>query len=168
MAGYFNFQEPNRDTQKLVKIEKIFSSHAKQLQKVKEFGWKIRSDIEKISPFIDQSTRAVCPDCKNICCIKKHGHYNYEDILYLNALGLKPPSYEFEGKDTDPCHFLSENGCTLDRQFRPSGCNWYFCDSLLNHIEQTPTYQKFDDILREIAERWLAMLDEFDRIASTI
>lgn len=147
--------------QAINRLEEIFQNNSNQLQKVNELAQRIKHGINKVSPFIQEFTQIVCPQCKDVCCISKHGYYNYEDLVYIHALGLKPPVFEFGRKDSDPCQFLSEKGCIMERSIRPSGCNWYFCDSLFDLMEKRPEYQKFDDDLREIAELWMEMTEEF-------
>jgi hypothetical protein len=142
-------------------LEEVFHNHWHELQKVRELALKIKTGIERVNPLIQQNTQKICPDCKDVCCISKHGYYNYEDLVYIHALGLKPPDCEFGRSDPEPCQFLSQKGCTLERPFRPSGCNWYFCDSLLEHIEKSPDYHLFDSYLGNIAELWLMLIEEF-------
>jgi hypothetical protein len=142
-------------------LEEVFHNYWHELQKVRELALKIKTGIESINPLIQQNTQKICPDCKDVCCISKHGYYNYEDLVYIHALGLKPPDYEFGRSDPEPCQFLSEKGCSLERPFRPSGCNWYFCDSLLENIEKSPDYHLFDSSLGNIAELWLKLIEEF-------
>jgi hypothetical protein len=161
-------RDRNLHNQAILYLEEIFLNRENQLQKVKYLAWKIKGEIEKIGPFIQQHTQTICPQCKDVCCINKHGYYNYEDLIYIYALDLKPPDYKFGGKDSDPCQFLSESGCSLDRPFRPSGCNWYFCESLLEHMEKKPDYQEFDDSLTNLAELWMKMMEEFIQIVEGI
>ncbi len=156
-----NFRNYTAHNQAVCLLKEIFHKHGIELQRVYELAARIKGKIERISPFIQQHTRIICPQCKDVCCINKHGYFNCEDLIYIYALDLKPPDYKFGGKDSDPCQFLSESGCSLDRPFRPSGCNWYFCESLLEHMEKNPDYQQFDDSLRDIAELWVEMMDEF-------
>jgi hypothetical protein len=156
-----NCRDQSTYNQAIHYLEESFHNHEHKLQKVKELARKIKDGIEKINPFIQQTTQTVCPDCRDVCCIHKHGYYNFEDLIYIHALGLKPPVYEFGRKDSDPCQFLTENGCSMERPFRPSGCNWYFCDFLLNHIEKSPDYSIFDSSLSDIAELWLELTEEF-------
>ena len=52
----------------------------------------------------------------------------------------------------------------MRRSVRPSGCNWYFCDPLLEHMEARSEYAEFDNDLRDVAELWLALMDEFQRV----
>jgi hypothetical protein len=144
----------------------IFLNHSGQLQRVKELAEKLKCLIEKISPLIEQITGTVCPCCADVCCISKHGYHNYEDLVYLSALGLKPPESEFGRKDTDPCRFLTEKGCSMERSVRPSGCNWYFCDPLLEEMEKRPDYREFDDFLQDAATLWTEMIEEFSEFAS--
>jgi len=145
-------------------LQKTFSGHGDELTGIKNLAQKIREGIEKISPFIQQATRSVCPRCKDVCCISKHGYYTCEDLMYLTALNLEPPHMIFGRNDTDPCQYLFEHGCSMERSRRPSGCTWYFCESLLDYMEPQPAYREFDDSLRDVAELWLAMAEEFKKI----
>lgn len=52
----------------------------------------------------------------------------------------------------------------MPRFVRPSGCNWYFCDSLLDHMEARSEYVEFDNDMRDVAELWLELMDEFARV----
>jgi len=162
----------NSDTRHLVilRLEEIFhnSNHrSEEVEELKATAERIRMAVEKISPFIQQATQAVCPKCEDICCKSKHGYYNFEDLVYIHALGLKAPRHESGRADSDPCQFLSEKGCTMDRTVRPSGCNWYFCNALLDDMEEMPGYREFDDALREVAELWINMTEQFAKIASS-
>jgi len=145
-------------------IKEVFGNQSYKLQRVREIARKVNEGLEKINPFIQQSTEAVCSKCTNVCCINKHGYHNSEDLIYIHALGLPLPDYNFDRDDATPCQFLSDKGCVMPRSVRPSGCNWYFCDSLLDHLETKPEYGKFDDGLRDVAELWLEMMDEFHRV----
>jgi hypothetical protein len=149
-------------------IEDSFHIQRHKLQRVKQLAQRIKEGIEKINPFIQQSTEAVCPHCKNVCCINKHGYYNYEDLVYIHALGLRLPDYDFGKKDSTPCQFLSERGCVMDRSVRPSNCNWYFCEPLLDHMEKRPEYGNFDNDFKEVVEVWLELMDEFEKVIKGI
>jgi hypothetical protein len=141
------------------------SNHTSQkVEEVKTTAGRIRMAVEKISPFIQQATQTVCPKCNDVCCISKHGYYNFEDLVYMHALGLEVPQHKSGRADSDPCQFLSEKGCSMDRAVRPSGCNWYFCSALLDHMEEMPGYLEFDDALKEVAELWMKMMEEFTSI----
>ena len=147
-------------------LEASFDKNRQKYQKVRERAEKIRDGFEEISPLIQQNTEKICPECPHVCCISKHGYYLFEDLIYLYALGLRPPACEFGKNDTDPCQFLSHTGCSIERPLRPSGCTWYFCDPLLEYMEKKPDYHKFDELLRDIAELWLEMIEEFMRVYS--
>jgi hypothetical protein len=161
-----DYRDQNIYKKNIYYLEEIFDKNGNGLQEVKEIATRIKNEIEKISPFIQHTTQIVCPDCRDVCCISKHGYYNFEDLVYLYALGLKPPHYESGRKDSDPCQFLSVNGCSLKRPFRPSGCNWYFCESLLDHMEVQPDYQEFDDSFKNLADLWLEMIEQFAKIST--
>ncbi len=144
-------------------IEDFFEYHKEDLGKVRQLAFKIREKIKIISPFIEQHTSKACPDCAKVCCINKHAYYEYEDLIYVHALGLRPPAL-VRMNDEEPCQFLSPSGCELDRTVRPSGCNWYFCGGLYDLMEKSPgtAYSEFDDSLRELAEMWMDMSSEFN------
>jgi hypothetical protein len=161
-------RDQNTYNQAINQLEEIFHEHGHKLPKVKELALNIKDGIERLSPFIQQNTQAVCPDCKDVCCINKHGYYNYEDLIYISALGLKLPPCEFRRKDSDPCQFLTENGCSMERSFRPSGCNWYFCDSLFDRMEKLPEYQEFDNSLQDVVDLWMELMKEFVRVGEEI
>lgn len=156
-----NYKDRDMYNQVLNQLEDIFLNCDSELQEVKEIALKIKEGVEEISPFIQQCTEIVCHACKNVCCSNKHGYYNQEDLVYIHAVGLKPPEFEFGRKDSDPCQFLSERGCSLERSVRPSGCNWYFCESLLDHMEKRPDYQEFDDSLTDVANLWMELTKVF-------
>jgi len=162
-----NHHDPATHNRAIYDLKEIFRKHSQQLQNVRDIAGKIKDGIGGISPFIQQNTEAVCPACKEVCCIRKHGYYNYEDLVYLHAIGLRPPEYTSGGEDSDPCRFLSESGCSLERPFRPSGCNWYFCDPLLEHMEKQSDYQKFDAAMTELAELWNRLIDEFSILTNS-
>lgn len=151
-------------TQVTLHLEESFYRNGNMLQDVKGFAQKIHDGFEQISPLIQQNTEKICPECRNVCCISKHGYYLFEDLIYLYALGLRPPDCEFGRKETDPCQFLSHNGCSMEQPFRPSGCTWYFCDALLEYMEKRPDYNEFDALLRDIAELWMGMIEKFIHI----
>ena len=161
MSGNPNCRDQTLYNQTVSQIEKVFQQNSAKLQKVCELADNISSRIIDISPFIQQATKNTCPACKDVCCISKHGYYNFEDLVYIHALGLKPPSPDFGRCDTEPCRFLTSHGCSIERQFRPSGCNWYICEALFDYMENRPEYQEFDDSLTAIAELWMKMMEEF-------
>jgi len=127
-----------------------------------ELAQKIREMIGVIDPFIQQHTSLVCPECPQVCCINRHAYYACDDLIYIYALGLEPHAYESR-EDSEPCQFLSAEGCKLDRTVRPSGCNWYFCDALYDNMEKAPkkAYTEFDDSLQELADLWIELGSEF-------
>lgn len=152
---------------KAIHLLEIFSSeHHEELAHLKDLARILKFRIDEIDSFIQQNTSIVCPNCENVCCINRHGYYDYEDLIYIYALGLRLPVYKKGVSDTDPCQFLSKFGCTIERAVRPFRCNWYFCSALLDHIEQGPSkpYRVFVKQLDEIVDLRKEMLDEFFRI----
>ncbi len=155
---------------KTIRLLKKFSEERNgELAHVKDTARIIKYRIDEIDAFIQQNTAAVCPGCENVCCVNKHGFYDYEDLICVYALGLTPPSYKEGVSDANLCQFLSDFGCAIERSIRPFRCNWYFCDALLKHIENGPAkpYRTFIKKLDEIVDLRKDMLDEFFRILKT-
>ena len=164
MFDYPNCKDPQIYIQVNTHLAESFSKYGYKFKRVKELAQKILVGFETISPLIQQNTERICPECTSVCCISKHGYFLFEDLIYLHALGRRPADCEFGNKDTEPCQFLSHNGCSIERPFRPSGCTWYFCDPLLEYMESKPDYYEFDELLRDIAELWMEMIEEFIQV----
>ncbi|MFN3480899.1 MAG: hypothetical protein ACK415_11000 [Thermodesulfovibrionales bacterium] len=150
----FSWLDRDRNNAVSSYIEGVFSLYPEVLKRANDIARIIKVKIEGIDQFIQQNTSEVCPSCKNKCCINRHGYYDNLDILYIMALGMKPPLYQQELSDTEPCRFLSDNGCVKERYLRPFRCNWYFCEALLNHMEEGPArpYREFIRVFNEILD----------------
>lgn len=151
--------------QQIVSLQNIFAICGEQLCKVKDLARQIYMSIENIEPLVERTTQSICPSCANVCCIHKHCFFNTEDLVYMTALKCSPPPVRFDIREEEPCQFLSIKGCILKRSMRPSGCNWYFCDALLEYFEKTADFQSFEENFSVLAECWLEMTEEFYRIA---
>jgi hypothetical protein len=160
----------NRETKKIITLsdlENMFMSDAEELLRVRELAAVVAGLIEEASPHIQKGTSVVCPHCTRVCCINRHAYHEHADLLYILVLGEEAPSYKEGVRDTDPCQFLGERGCTVKRSLRPYRCNWYFCSPLLENIQSRPArdYRAFIGLLRKITEKRELMLEEFTRMA---
>lgn len=146
-------------------IEELFIDRPGDMAPVMEKAVHAKAMIDGIDPFMQQSTAEVCPHCEKVCCMNRHGYYDYEDVIYIYALGMKPPAYKKDIHDTDPCQFMSEHGCTLERSLRPNRCNWYFCNPLISHMENghAKSYREFIDSYNDAIDKRKEMLEEFFR-----
>jgi len=90
------------------------------------------------APLIEQYTREICPGCADVCCRQKHGIYRERDALYLNALGTAIPARDPSRPLDGPCEALGKFGCKHPRWLRPFKCTWYFCDPLLEAMNDGP------------------------------
>ena len=122
---------------------------------------KLKKLLIESSPMIEDYTREVCPDCTDVCCRQKHGLYREGDSAYLNALGVTAPrrdeSRPFEG----PCESMGTRGCDQPRWLRPFKCTWYFCEPLLQALNDGPSrkarrlsalLQEMTDLYRELEQ----------------
>jgi len=116
----------------------LFSHHNSDLCEMNRLAMALRQNIDAVDHFIQQNTAQVCPDCQKVCCINKHGYYDYQDLIYIVSLGLMPPLYRQGIVDTAPCQFLSQCGCVIERSIRPFRCNWHFCSSLIAFMASGP------------------------------
>ncbi len=92
----------------------------------------IKRALIDISPLIEEYTTQVCPDCGDVCCKQRHGIMNEHDLRYLAALGEPAPAYDPARQLDGHCQFMGPRGCTTPRWLRPWRCTSYFCDALLD------------------------------------
>jgi hypothetical protein len=116
---------------------------------------KLKQILIETSPLIENYAKEICPKCKDVCCKQKHGVFRESDILYLSALANDVPLYD-EGRPPEgPCQFMGPTGCARPRWLRPFKCTWYFCDLMLEAMNEGP--QKNN-------RRFIAKLDEMVRL----
>ncbi len=151
-------------------LGKFFDDYAEELENVSGIAFKVRQGIEEIDRFIQLNTSMVCPQCTKVCCINLHAYYDYEDLIYIHALYVKPLLYKDGIPDSEPCQFLCQYGCVRERAVRPFRCNWYFCGTLLVNMENGPAkpYREFINRFHAIIDLRTSMLNEFFRVASDI
>ncbi|MBZ0155483.1 MAG: hypothetical protein K8I29_04605 [Alphaproteobacteria bacterium] len=150
-------------------LERIFGEPPPGLTRIVERAGEIRRGIAALNPFLEKNTGEVCPRCTMVCCANKHGYHDNEDLIYLFAIGERPPLYREGIRDSDPCQFLSARGCTLERPLRPFRCTWYFCSALLEHMEKGPAreYRAFTGMVRRVLALRRELLEDFFRIAGS-
>jgi hypothetical protein len=106
----------------------------------------LKEALDALNPFIQHHTTLVCPLCEEVCCINKHGDHDDGDMMFISALESEMPVSKPGRNDTDPCRFLHENGCCLERWMRPFRCTWFFCDPLLESMKDSgKAYREFVD-----------------------
>jgi hypothetical protein len=113
------------------------------------------------TPIIEEYTAKLCPACTDVCCKQKHGILRASDIRYLRALGETLPSRDKTRPLEGPCELMGPQGCVQPRWLRPFKCTWYFCEPLLNALQEAPPrkarqlsamLQGMVDLSRELAE----------------
>ncbi len=115
---------------------------------------KLKDLLARLSPFIEELTARVCPDCRDVCCKQKRCLPDPVDVAYLAALGIVLPEYDATRPPDGPCQFMGRFGCTLPRLQRPWRCTWYFCDPLLLAMNTGPqkTARKIADLIQQIVD----------------
>ncbi len=145
------------------KVGNLFTKYSGEFGKLKAPAEAVSAAIETSGRFIERHTSVICPGCRSVCCINRHSYLEPIDMICIYALGESPPLYKTEAGDEEPCQFLGEKGCILQRPLRPHRCNWYFCAQLLEHIQATHAheYRSFIAGLRQINEKREALLAGF-------
>jgi hypothetical protein len=133
-----SWHDRNRWNNALSLLRDLFNSSQGALSQTCLHAHTLKEQIDAVDHFIQKSTSQVCPECQKVCCINRHGYYDYQDLIYITALGLTPPRYRDGIEDTDPCQFLSDSGCTIARSLRPFRCNWHFCPELIDSMSAGP------------------------------
>lgn len=126
----------------------------------------IKGAINSIDGFIQSCTTEVCPHCTKVCCINRHGYYDDEDLIYIVSLGKTPHAYKDGLSDTEPCQFLSSQGCKIPRYLRPFRCNWYFCIPLIGFMKQQrgADYRAFSRRMQEAIDLRAELIEIFKGI----
>lgn len=113
---------------------------------------ELKKEFQAISPFIQRHTSLVCPECEKVCCVNKHGSYDRDDVMFIEALGIRTSVHDTDGEDTEPCRHLAAHGCSLERWRRPFRCTWYFCEPLLESMksDRGKVYREFISSLQRL------------------
>lgn len=130
---------------------------------VEMIAHQLKRKIDDVDSYIQLNTSQVCPECQKACCINKHGYYDYQDIIYITALGIATPNYREGIEDTAPCQFLSVFGCRIERSLRPFRCNWHFCNELIAFMNLGPakSLRKFNNKFQELQALRQETIDQF-------
>lgn len=141
---------------------KLFQGDSR-FREVRALAQRVKGLTSSLDPVIETFTSAVCPSCREVCCINRHSYHAFDDLIYIRALSLEPPSYKEGVVDSSPCQFLGERGCVFERSLRPFRCNWYFCAPLLSCMDKVPAkeYREFSRRFREVQEVRQEMLNLF-------
>ncbi|MBF0541268.1 MAG: hypothetical protein HQK91_07450 [Nitrospirae bacterium] len=121
------------------------------LTQILKYTDSIRQKNCEIDYFIEQCSNEVCPDCKQVCCINRHGIDGYHDIIFKLITGIVPITADLMINYDAPCQYLSEKGCILKRYDRPYRCTWFFCSETLRYFE-SGNQRKYRDMTTKIAE----------------
>ncbi len=129
--------------------------------KKEKLAQEMKKEIQAVSLFIQRHTSLVCPECKNVCCVNKHGSYDRDDVLFIESLGIRTPAQVSDRGDMEPCRYLSTQGCSLERWRRPFRCTWYFCEPLLESMknDRGKIYREFINSLQRLMSTRLRLLD---------
>jgi hypothetical protein len=147
-------------------LDGLFVVQSETFSGIRRLARDFAEAIDAMEPYIDQLTSVACPLCRRVCCINRHCHHDYRDLIFAAARGCKPPLYDRGLSDTDPCQFLSPGGCRMKRADRPFRCTWYYCDALLLHMAEGPTkpYREFVAQMQTALDLRRSMVEEFFRI----
>ncbi|MEW6601082.1 MAG: hypothetical protein AB1499_08935 [Nitrospirota bacterium] len=133
-----------------------------QSQNRSELADEVMQAFKMVSPFIEKHTSIVCPECRKVCCIDKHGRYDKYDLIFINALGVRRRHDPPDRDESEPCRFLNEKGCSLDRWERPFRCTQFFCDALLKSLENdnAKLYRAFVEYLQHLVSVRQRLLEQ--------
>ncbi|MCS7203067.1 MAG: hypothetical protein NZ809_01260 [Thermodesulfovibrio sp.] len=160
-----------RELQILIeRLESLFSANKEVFAETKDLAHTVKELLIKIDPFVEIYSKKVCSKCENICCLNKNSRYEYDDLIYVLALGEKFPLPERNLKDREPCYLLTEKGCSIPRYLRPLRCNWYFCKDLLKEMESAPAraFREFSNTFTLMLHKRQQMRESFFRALTSL
>jgi hypothetical protein len=135
-------------------LTNLFCSYPMAFNAARSKAMVLRAQFQAIDPFLQKQTMHVCPHCSSVCCIDRHSSFDLYDLLYIFCLDMPIPTYATDRAETDPCQFLTTNGCCMPRHARPFRCTWHFCDTLIAHFQTIPakTVRQYHDMFRNLQE----------------
>lgn len=152
------------------KIDKFLKKSPELFKESRNLALIIKNYILEIEPFMDFYSKKVCSNCLNICCLNKNSRYEYDDLIYILALGEKFPLPERNLNEKEPCYLLTQEGCKIPRYLRPSRCNWYVCSDLLLEMNSASAkvLRNFSNTFNLIMHMRQQMLNSFFQSLSNI
>jgi len=129
-------------------------SEDSRVEDIKGLAENVKAAYELVSPFIEEHTAIVCPDCENVCCMDKHARHDTDDLFFLNVIGAGLPPDVPGLEETDSCRNMTDIGCSLERWMRPGRCTTFFCDALLKSLQKgdPKLYRAFIEYLKYLAD----------------
>jgi hypothetical protein len=98
----------------------------------------LRERIQWLDAVMVRYCEATCPSCEDPCCHGLQVFYNRTDLLWLLALDEHFPPGQTRRGPTEPCRYLTQNGCILPRMLRPYVCVWFLCEAQVNLLRDEP------------------------------
>ena len=150
-----------------ISIQQVLESSSYALRN--EFfhkGQELLSLYEKIEPHLTWLVKNVCSSCSTPCCVNRHCYPEYEDLIVHKAMKVDTVITNWSGGDTDPCCFLSKEGCTLPRVSRSYRCTWYVCDRAMDvlHTLSKKRALKLERLLHELGLKRQEVLKTYEII----
>ena len=138
----------------IARIEEALDRVGTGRRELRRMAETVRRLTAALDGAIEELTAPVCPRCRDVCCINRHGWPDENDLIVLAALGESPPPFVPDLDDEAPCRFLAASGCTVPRWRRPFRCNWYFCGPLVEAIGNLPgrKQRNFTEGFRRLVE----------------
>lgn len=98
----------------------------------------IARGIRSLDPLYDKFCVFSYPRCQDVCCRWATVFYHITDLLFIHALGEKPPPHQTRTSSGGPCLYLGHEGCSLSRVRRPYRCTWYMCELHVECLDSEP------------------------------
>ena len=92
--------------------------------------------LDCLADLFDQLAPSTCEVCRDPCCGHAKVWLNFQDLLFIQLLGVTPPPHQLRRNLYEPCRFLGPQGCLLPYLSRPWICTWYFCPDLHRSIKR--------------------------------
>ncbi|HOV86852.1 MAG TPA: hypothetical protein PLM79_10850 [Syntrophobacteraceae bacterium] len=100
----------------------------------------IRQGLNCLDAMMSRYCELTCGSCPDRCCHGKNIFYNRADLLFLASSGLDLPPGQTRARHGEPCRYLGERGCDLDRARRPYVCVWFLCEPQVKLFRQEPPH----------------------------
>ncbi len=149
-----------------VKIRHAMTLDTKLARQIHHMSKCLKGTYTALEPYFRRYIEKVCKECENPCCVNRHGFPDFEDLIIFCALGECFGPFDCTQEDTEPCQFLGEKGCTLQRCERSYRCTWYFCDKVFDRFEaeDQKAFARFERLMDQLCQQRIDIIKSFKRL----
>ena len=127
---------------------------------------EVRQAMNLMIPVWEDLCARTYPKCRDNCCTASRVWFEYPDLLLFHLLGFEIPPGQTRSDLSQPCRYLTEEGCSQPRLVRPWRCSWYLCQDQLDLLADRPPREqrRISATLRRVLDNRRLMTEAFEAV----